>query len=129
MNKYLKMGLFGFLTWLIPFVVGFLLYSPEGQLLVDQLVFKSIMVVAGSITGALLLVLYFKKITSGYLFEGVVVGLVWLAINLLLDIVVLVPLSGMTIGNYFSQIGLSYLSIPTTSIAIGFVAKHASAKT
>ncbi len=128
MNKYLKMSLFGFLTWLIPFVVGFLFYSPEGQLLVGPLVFKSIMVVAGSITGAFLLVLYFKKITSGYLFEGVVVGLVWLAINLLLDIVVLVPMSGMTIGNYFSQIGLSYLSIPTTSIAIGFVAKHASAK-
>ncbi len=129
MNKYLKMGLFGFLTWLIPFVVGFLLYSPEGQPLVDRLVFKSIMVVAGSITGALLLVLYFKKITSGYLFEGVVVGLVWLAINLLLDIVVLLPMSGMTIGSYFSQIGLSYLSIPAMSIAIGFVAKHASAKT
>ncbi len=50
MNKYLKMGLFGFLIWLIPFVIGFLFYSPQGQLLVDALVFKSIMVVVGSIT-------------------------------------------------------------------------------
>jgi len=128
MKKYLKMGLFGFLIWLMPFVIGFLFYSPQGQLLVDALVFKSIMVVVGSITGASLLVLYFKKITTKYLFEGVVVGLVWLSLNLLLDIVVLVPMSGMTIGNYFGQIGLSYLTIPTMSISMGFVAKHASAK-
>jgi len=128
MNKYLKMCLFGFLTWLIPFVAGFLFYSPQKQLLVDALVFKSIMAVVGSITGAILLVLYFKKIATRYLFEGVVVGLVWIGLNLILDIVILVPMSGMTIGNYFSQIGLGYLTIPTMSISMGLVAEHASVK-
>ena len=98
MNKYLKMGLFGLLTWLIPFVVGFLFYSPQGDLLVDALVFKSVMVVVSSITGALLLVLYFKKVTTKYLSEGIVVGLVWLILNLILDLVVLVPMAGMTTG-------------------------------
>jgi hypothetical protein len=128
MNKYLKLGLLGFLTWLIPFVAGFLFYSPQGQLVVDALVFKAIMVVVGSITGAALLVLYFKKIEKNYVFEGVVVGVVWFVLNILLDLVILVPMSKMTVGTYFAQIGLEYLTIPTLSIAMGLVAKTASEK-
>ena len=31
MKKYLKIGLFGFLTWLVPFVVGFLFYFPKAN--------------------------------------------------------------------------------------------------
>ena len=128
MNKYLKMLLYGFLTWLIPFVVGFSFYSPQGELLVDGLVFKSIMVAVGSITGAILLVLYFKPITTSYLNEGILVGLVWIGLNLVLDLVVLVPMAGMTTRDYFLQIGLSYLTIPAMSISIGLVANQAKSE-
>jgi uncharacterized membrane protein len=128
MNKYLKIGLFGFLTWLIPFLVGFLFYSPQGQLVIDALVFKAIMIVVGSITGATLLVLYFKKIDKDYLPEGIILGAVWFALNILLDLLILVPISKMAIGTYFAQIGGEYLTIPTMSIAMGLVAKAASEK-
>jgi hypothetical protein len=122
MNKNLKILLFGFLTWLIPFVSGFFFYSREGQLLIDIFLFKSIMIVVASITGASLLMLYFRALEKDYLREGITVGLVWFTINILLDLVALVPMSGMSIGDYFAQIGLRYLIIPTMGIAMGYVA-------
>lgn len=128
MNKYLKIGLFGLLTWLIPFVVGFLFYSPKGQLVINALVFKAIMIVVGSITGAVLLVVYFGKIDKNYLSEGIITGAAWFALNILLDLLILVPMSKMVVGTYFAQIGGQYLTIPTISIAMGLVAKTASEK-
>jgi len=122
MDKRLKIGLFGLLTWLIPFVVSFLFYSKEGELSIDIFLFKSIMIVVGSVTGATLLVIYFKKIEKNYLSEGILVGLVWFLMNMVLDLIVLVPMSGMDIGTYVAQIGLRYLVIPTMSIAMGLVA-------
>jgi uncharacterized membrane protein YpjA len=66
--------------------------------------------------------LYFRALEKDYLREGITVGLVWFTINILLDLVVLVPMSGMSIGDYFAQIGLRYLIIPTMGIAMGYVA-------
>lgn len=122
MNKSLKIALFGFLTWLIPFVVSFFFYSKEGQPLIDIFLFKSIMIVVGSLTAASLLVLYFRGLKKDYLKEGVIVGLAWFAINIIMDLAVLVPMSGMSIGSYFAQIGLRYIIIPTMSTAMGYVA-------
>ena len=128
MNKYLKIGLFGFLTWLIPFVAAFLFYSSQGQLAVDVLVFKAVMIVVGSITGATLLVFYFRTIDKNYLAEGIMVGVVWFVLNILLDLLILVPMSKMAIGDYFAQIGLEYLTMPTMSIAMGYIAQAATEK-
>jgi hypothetical protein len=125
LDKKLKIVLFGIITWLVPFVVSFFFYSREGQLNINIFLFKSIMIVVGSITGATFLVLYFRKLKKDYLKEGITVGLAWFAINILLDLVVLVPMSGMSIGDYLAQIGLRYLVIPTMSIAMGYVADRA----
>jgi hypothetical protein len=125
LNKKLKIVLFGIITWLVPFVVSFFFYSKDGQPLIDIFLFKSIMIVVGSITGATFLVLYFRELKKDYLKEGITVGLAWFAINILLDLVVLVPMSGMSIGDYLTQIGLRYLVIPTMSIAMGYVADRA----
>jgi len=80
------------------------------------------MIVVGSAFGASLLVLYFKKIEKNHLYEGITVGLAWFAINIILDLVVLLPMSEMSIGAYFAQIGMRYLIIPIISIAVGYVA-------
>lgn len=119
MNKHLKIILFGFLTWLIPFVSAFFFYTREGKLSIDIFLFKSIMIVVGSISGAILLISYFRRITASYFKEGVMVGFIWLGINILLDLLVLIPMSGMSIADYFTQIGLRYLVIPAMSIAMG----------
>ncbi|MGD0711353.1 MAG: hypothetical protein ABR968_09245 [Bacteroidales bacterium] len=128
MKKYIKLSLFGLLTWLIPFIVGFFFYTREGVLLISPLFFKSIMIAISSLLATILLVQYFKKITSNYVSEGITIGLIWLAINILLDIIVLVPMAKMTFINYFSNIGLSYVMIPAMSIAVGFVSENAKTK-
>jgi len=126
MNRQIKIILYGFLTWLIPFITAFLFYTKEGELTIDLFLFKSIMIVAGSAAGALLLIIYFRKIEKNYLREGITVGLAWLAINIILDLIILVPMSQMNTGAYFAEIGLRYLTIPITSTAIGYVAENKS---
>uniref|UniRef100_A9A707 Uncharacterized protein n=1 Tax=Methanococcus maripaludis (strain C6 / ATCC BAA-1332) TaxID=444158 RepID=A9A707_METM6 len=121
--KYLKCGFFGLLTWLVPFLLSFLFYSESEGLLINIFLFKSIMIVVSGLVGVSLLVLYFKDIKKDYLIEGIFVGVSWLIINLILDILILIPMSGMAYLDYFSQIGLRYLIIPTISIAMGVLLK------
>lgn len=51
MKKYLIIALYGFLTWLVPFVVSFFFYTQDGVLIIEEALFKSIMVVTGALTG------------------------------------------------------------------------------
>ena len=88
--------MFGFLTWLIPFAVSFLFYSKDG-LIIDIFLFKSIMIVVGAVSAAFLLIIHFKKIDSAFLREGIVTGIMWLTINLLLDLLILLPMSKMPV--------------------------------
>jgi hypothetical protein len=125
-KKSFRLLAYGGLTWLIPFLAAVPFYSPGGALLVDVFFFKSVMIVVGGITGAALLVLWFGGVRSGYLREGAIVGGVWLAMNWALDLLVLVPISGMDMATYFGQIGLRYLLIPTMSIAIGYCTGRAA---
>ena len=118
MKKYLTCSLFGFLAWLIPFISSFPFYSKEG-LLIDIFLFKSIMIVVGAVSGSILLILYFKRIESAFAVEGIIAGVIWFAVNILLDLIVLLPMSGMPAGEYFTQIGIRYLVMPAMSIAVG----------
>ncbi len=77
------------------------------------------MIVVGSFSAAFLLVSYFKVIKTDYFKEGIIVGSTWFGINILLDLLVLIPMSGMSIADYFTQIGLRYLVIPAMSITVG----------
>ncbi len=119
MNKYVKNVLYGFLAWLIPFVASLFFYSGEGKLSIDIFLFKSIMIVVGSFSASILLISYFRNINVDYLKEGIIVGLLWFGINILMDLLILIPISGMSIEDYFKQIGLMDLAIPAMSIAVG----------
>lgn len=119
MKKYLRNILYGFLVWFIPFAASFFFYTREGGLTIDIFLFKSIMIVVGTFSAAFLLVSYFKKINADYFKEGIIVGLTWFGINILLDLLILIPMSGMSIADYFTQIGIRYLAIPAMSIAVG----------
>ncbi len=119
MNKHIRNILYGILAWLIPFVASFFFYSKEEGLTINIFLFKSIMIVVGSISAAFLLISYFKRINTSYLKEGIVVGLTWFGINILLDLLISIPMSGMSIADYFTQIGIRYLVIPVMSIMVG----------
>lgn len=119
MNKYLKIAFFGFLVWLIPFVASLLFYTAEGKIIIDIFLFKAIMIVIGSISGAVLLILYFKKIRTDYFKEGIIVGLLWFGINILLDLLVLVMIFRMPATDYFTRIGVGYIVIMVMCITVG----------
>jgi signal transduction histidine kinase len=124
LNKYVRNVLYGFLAWLIPFIASFFFYSREGKLTIDIFLFKSIMIVVGSFSAAILLVSYFRNINVDYFKEGIIVGMIWFGISIVLDLLILIPMSGMSITDYFMQIGLRYLAIPAISIAVGTALKN-----
>jgi hypothetical protein len=119
--------LFGFLSWLIPFLASIPFYSTQGGLLVDVFLFKSIMIVVGSLVGTVLMVWLFLRIREGYLREGILIGFSWLVINWVMDWLVLLPMSGMDVSTYFSQIGIRYLVIPIIAVSMGFVLERSVA--
>ncbi len=116
--------LLGFVSWLVPFVVSFLFVDRTGQFVIPQPLFKSLMVVIFGGLGTGLLVIAFRRVPPTPR-AGLALGCYWLAINLVLDIVVLVPLVKMPAAMYFYDIGLRYLLIPVISIALGVVGERA----
>lgn len=125
MNKLSKQILFGFLTWLIPFVFSFLIWPLHDSMLS---LFKSIMIVFGAITGVIFIVVYFKKISSGYLRDGITIGFIWLAINIILDLIVLVGLFKTPTKDYFIDIGIRYLMIPIITVGFGYILEYKNRK-
>jgi ABC-type thiamin/hydroxymethylpyrimidine transport system permease subunit len=56
-----KLLLFGFLTWLISFVVSVLVVERDGQAILRTGMLKSVMIVIGSPAGAWLVVRVFRQ--------------------------------------------------------------------
>jgi len=119
MKRYLKVGLFGFLTWLVPFVVAFLIYPIRTSY---RSLFESIMAVVVTISAVLFAVLYFRKLTTGFLSQGILVGIIWFVINIVLDLILFMegPMK-MSFSDYIMDIGLTYLIIPAVTIGFGYI--------
>ena len=111
----------GVLSWLIPFAVSFMFFKPGGELLVPYATFKSSIMAVGVLSGSYLLFQFFKAVDAEFVKYGVLVGIIWLLLNLLLDILILVPMMKSTLSEYFTTIGLGYISIPAVSIAMGYL--------
>jgi len=118
MKRIIKIVLWGFILWLILFIIGFIFWPlHESQFLL----FKSLMVVFSAFVGIIMLALYYKKVESNFVSEGVLIGVIWLVVNIVLDLIVLVGAFKSPMGEYFIGIGLRYLNIPIVSIGIGFI--------
>lgn len=122
----IKNVLFGFLSWLIPFVVSFLFYKPGGELVVPYATFKSAIMVVGVISGCYLLFRFYHYVSDNYIRNGVIVGVSWFVINIVFDAVILIPLMKITFSDYFMSIGLGYFAIPAISITMGYLLERQS---
>jgi uncharacterized membrane protein YpjA len=121
-----KVTLYGVVSWVVPFAVGAILIGRNGQPRIPIGVFKSLMIVVGSAVGAWLLVRVFRR-RPAFKHPGLVVGFIWLGINIVLDLLILVPLARMNLSDYFGEIALRYLVIPIMAVAIGDVAAPSEA--
>jgi hypothetical protein len=117
----IKNILLGFMSWLIPFGISFLFYKPNGELVVPYATFKTAIMVIGTCSGCYLLYQFFKYVEVNYLKNGVIVGFSWFVINIILDVIVLIPIMKVSFVSYFWSIGLGYFAIPILGISMGFL--------
>jgi len=117
-SKMLKKIGYGLIVWVVPYISAIPLL---GLMERDPIFFKTIMIIIGGLIGAICVILYFSKVDKNYLSEGIMLGVIWMALNWLLDFVALLPLSKMPYGQYFKEIGLRYLVMPAMTIPIGYV--------
>jgi len=115
-----KAAAYGLLSWLFPFISSFLFFTKNGQPMLPVSLIKSIMILIGASLGAVLLFRLFKR-SPPSLGTGVAIGLFWFLLNILLDLSILVPITKMSLREYFSEIGLRYLLIPIMAGAMGAV--------
>ncbi len=118
MNKYVKLVGFGFLIWLIPFLVSFVIFPLRNA---NRPLFESVMPVVLVFAVMIISVLYFKKIEKESLKEGVIAGVLWFVLSLVIDLMLFLPASPMqmSFSDYMMDIGLTYLIILIIPIGIG----------
>ena len=115
MNKILKIVIFGLIVWLIPTLVTLLASYVIGIYLFDV-----ISALAIAITVIVFAYLYFKYVNTDYLKEGVVTGIVWLLISLVLDIaLVFLQITKLTLMEYLIYVSPLYIIIPAITIGFG----------
>jgi len=120
-----KAVLYGFLIWLTAFVVAFLIFPLRES---SRPLFESIMPVVVTLATVAFAVTYFRGVKRDYLREGIVIGCLWLVINVLIDLPLMLaggPMQ-MTLGQYIADIGLTYLIIPVVTIGIGLGCEQVS---
>ncbi|MBW2975523.1 hypothetical protein KY366_07420 [Candidatus Woesearchaeota archaeon] len=126
MKKKPRIILYGFLVWLIPFIAAFLIYPIHES---NRPFFESIMPVIIVTSVVLFCNMYFRHIKKEQLREGFFLGLVWLAISILLDLLMFMwgPMK-ISFLDYMADIGLTYLIIPVICIGFGYVLSRKALK-
>ncbi len=116
-----RAALLGFLSWMIPFVISFIVFPLKTG---NAPLFGTLMSLVVLLTAAALLNRYFRNRPVS-VNEAVRVGALWLAINLLFDYPVFAygPMK-MTVWGYFSEIGLGYLAFPIFAFGAARLARR-----
>lgn len=121
MKEYLKWILgFGFLIWLIPFLVSFPIIDLRES---NRVLFESIMPVVLTITILLFTFIFFRKVKQDYLKEGIYVGIIWFIMSIGIDLALFLPDSPMqmSLSEYFMDIGIIYLIIILIPFFVGLL--------
>jgi hypothetical protein len=110
--------LFGFLIWLIPFLVAFGIFSIHET---NRPLFESIMAVTVTLVAVLFSVLFFQKTNKNFLSLGILLAVVWFGICFGIDLVMFTwGAVKMPFWDYVADIGVTYLIIPIVTIGIGW---------
>jgi hypothetical protein len=120
MNKIMKITGYGFVMWLIPFIISLLIYPIKISL---NPLFETIMPVVITLTVVLLTISYLKHIKKNFLRESMVIGVSWFLISIIIDLILFLPASPMhmSLANYMMDIGLTYLIIPFVTVGMGYM--------
>ena len=102
--------MYGFLIWLIPFLISVMIFPIHDS---NRALFESIMPVTITIFVLFFSILYFKNVEKDYFNEGIMVGIIWFVISILIDLIMFLPESPMqmTFAEYMMDIGITYVII------------------
>ena len=121
MNKNIKWIVgFGILIWLIPFLASFPIIELRES---NRPLFESIMPVVLTIIVEIFTILYFFKVEKNYFYEGIIAGIIWFVICIIVDLIMFLPESPMQMSfvDYMMDIGLTYLIIVFIPIGTGYL--------
>jgi hypothetical protein len=120
MNRYVKLVGYGFLIWLIPFLVSFVIFPLRSS---NRPLFESIMPVSLVFVVMICSVLYFKKGENQSIYDGIIAGVIWFFISVLIDLLLFLPASPMQMSflDYITDIGLTYLIIFIIPFGVGIL--------
>lgn len=125
MNKNVKIVLFGVLLWLIPFLVSLVVFPLKES---NRALFESIMPLVLTIVAIKLSYYYLRKIRTGYLKEGLMIGLIWYIMMVAIDLIMFLPQSPMhmNLTDYMMDIGITYLIVPVITTGMAYLAQGIS---
>jgi hypothetical protein len=118
--------LLGLVVWLVPFGVAFCFFPLKTSW---RSLFESIMPVTLAAVVVGCAVYYFNRVavqrtdckTASTLREGLLLGVIWMAISLTIDLpLMLSPPISMRPEEYAADIGLTYLMIPILTLGIAY---------
>jgi uncharacterized membrane protein AbrB (regulator of aidB expression) len=116
MTSLRKALLLGLVVWLVPFAVAFCIFPLKASW---RSLFESIMPVTLAAVVVACAVFYFRRVPTPSLREGFILGLLWMAISLAIDLpLMLSPPIRMPPLEYAADIGLTYLMIPILTLGI-----------
>ena len=120
-----KAVLLGFLVWLAAFVAAFLIFPLRES---ARPLFESIMPVVVTVATVVFAVIYFRRVREDYAREGTLLGALWFAMNVAIDLpLMLTGPIGMGLGEYVADIGVTYLIIPAVTVGIGVACSQLAA--
>jgi hypothetical protein len=101
--------LLGFLSWLIPFAISFVVFPMKKS---NAPLFSTMMYLVELLTAGILLARYFRN-RPVLVREALLVGALWFVMNLIFDYPMFAygPMK-MTALSYYSEKGLVYLTFP-----------------
>ena len=119
MRSFKTALLYGFLTWLIIFIIGFMAFVFHES---NRPLFESIMAVACTSVSMVFTILYFGKVETDYLREGILLGIIFYLVSVAIDLPFFLLEGPMktTFGHYMSDIGLTYLLFFAVTIGTGY---------
>ena len=119
MKSYERALLYGFLLWLISFVISILIFPLRAA---ERPLFESIMPVVLSVFCVLFANLYFRKLEGDFVREGLILGVLWLVVSVLIDLPLLTlsPVN-MSFVEYMKDIGLTYPIFPALTTGFGYL--------
>lgn len=117
MKRILRLLMFGFLSWVVIFGTSVCLFGLKKE---NEHTFEILMGTVLTLCAVGFTLLYFRKIRTAFLREGVLLGLTFVVCNILFDLpMFLAGPMRMPPGRYFTEIGIAYFSMAIISIGFG----------